>query len=549
MITRLYISNFALIREMEVYFPGKLTVITGETGAGKSIFLEALGLVLGKKAEQSLSESRKCVVEAEFRLKNRDMGEFFDQHGLEHDDRLVLRREISAEGRSRCLVNDSVVPLQAMKELSTLLVDVHSQHQTLFLNQGKFQLELVDGFAGNEALLVKYREEFSRLNAAKKELAVLESQEMQARKEQDYLQFLFTELKESGIEKGRMAALEEEGRLLENLEAVRTSLVSGFELLGSGDTNVLQAMAQTKQYLSAASKYGKQYQELLDRATSLYIELKDLSSELERQGLSLELDEKRLDEVNGLLDRQGRLMKKHGAASEEELIATRDELEKKLLAFASLDDRIRAAKKAVAESLARTASLAAELSSKRSKCIPAIEKEIRTMLGELAMPAATFRIEIRDLEEPGAAGSDAVSFLFSANKGIIPQELQKVASGGELSRLMLCLKALLAERKQLPTIIFDEIDTGVSGEVAARIGTILHKMSGDMQVIAITHLPQMASRGDHHLFVYKEEAGQKTVSRIRSLDPDERILEIAKMLSAGDPGNSALENARELLRN
>lgn len=529
-------------------FPGQLTVITGETGAGKSIFLEALGLALGRRAEAMPDSEGKCVVEVDFSVKKQGLAGLLEGYGLDDDDQLTLRREIAAGGgRSRCLINDSVVPLSVLRDVASHLVDIHSQHETFFINEGRFQLGMLDAFAGNEDLLEKYRVGFRKLSSLRKEAAELAERELNARKEQDYLNFLFAELQEAGLEKGKLAALEEEGRVLENLETIRAALAGSAAVMGGGESNVLTALVQAKHQLTQAAKYGKQYEDLLSRVTSAYIELKDLYGETEQAALSLELDEQRLDTVNAALDRTGRLLKKHGVSTEEELLTVRDDLEKRLLDFGSLEQRISALAKEIADREKHCRQLAGELGERRKRAVPSIEKQVRKMLADLSMPAATFSIMITS-GKMGESGADEVSFMFSANKGSVQQELHRVASGGELSRLMLCLKSLLAEKKELPAIIFDEIDTGVSGEVAARIGDILHRMSAHMQVITITHLPQMASRGSHHLFVYKQEEGKRTISRIRALDAQERVQEIAKMLSAGEPGNSALENARELLR-
>ncbi len=549
MITRLYISNFALIRKMEVSFPGSFTVITGETGAGKSIFLEALGLALGNRADLSVLDNKeqKCIVEAEFDVSTLDLRPFFEEYNLDYDAKVIVRREISAEGRSRSFVNDTAVQLATLKMLANMLVDIHSQHQTLMLNENRFQLDMVDAFAGTRELFTSYTAEFQKLQGLKKEGQRLHELEVQSRKDFDYYDFLFKELDVFVLAPGKLAELKHLSNTLENAETIKSVLAGSSAALDEGENNVLLALAQIKQSLASLSKYGGEYQQLLDRTNSVYLELKDICQEINKAGTDLQFDAARLDETNTALDRLTRLMKKHGVDSEEALLATKKEIENKLLAFSSLEAQISGVQKQVKQCTSKCGELAKELSKKRKAVVPALEKRIKQMLGELSMPNAAFKVAVENLDEPGLTGFDQVSFLFSANKGSELAELQKVASGGELSRLMLCLKALLAEVKKLPSIIFDEIDTGVSGEVAARIGAILNNMSATMQVIAITHLPQMASRGQHHLFVYKKDEGQRTNSYIKELQGDERIREIAKMLSAGKPGESALQNARELL--
>ena len=549
MLKRLYISNFALIQEMDVDFPGGLTVITGETGAGKSIFLEALGLALGKRAETAAlsNKTKKCVVEAEFETKGLDLRSFFEEQELEYDPHLVLRREIGADGKSRSFLNDALVSLSVLKLLSERLIDIHSQHQTLLLNQANFQLELLDAFAGSQELYQQYKSDFTRLSKLRNELSQLQSREQQARKEADYLQFMFNELSENEIVPGQLSQLEEESLSLENAETIKSTLIKAASALNGGDDNLLTTLAGVKQALQSISKYSKNNAAFLERVNSAYLELKDLADEMDTEGEHLNFDNARLEEVNVKLDKLNRLLKKHGVKEESELLAVRNEIEEKLSAFGSLESDIEKCSKEIKALEKACVKTATQLTEKRKAAIPAIEKQVKDMLGSLSMDNAVFKIEMNQISELSLSGSDQVRFLFSANKGAVLNELQKVASGGELSRLMLSLKALLAGKKQLPTIIFDEIDTGVSGDVADKIGNILHEMGSGMQVITITHLPQMASKGQHHLFVYKNDHGDQTVSHIRALDAEERVTEIAKMLSTSKPTESALKNARELL--
>jgi DNA repair protein RecN (Recombination protein N) len=549
MLKRLYISNFALINEMDVTFPGELTVITGETGAGKSIFLEALGLALGNRAELAAlkNKAKKCIIEAEFDVSSLDLQSFFEENELEPDSTLILRREINADGKSRSFLNDSVVGLNVLKLLSEKLIDIHSQHQTLLLNQANFQLEVLDAFAGSLQLVKEYRLTFNKLSALKNSLRSLQENEAEARKQLDYYSFLFKELEETEIRTGFVKTLEDESSALENAGDIKTALGRAAVSINGGEENLLSGLSQVKQALQSVSKFGKNYEQFFERINSAYIELKELATELEDAEESANVNPGRLEEVNASLDQLNRLFKKHNVNSEEELLAAKAQIEEKLLQFGSLETEIEKTQKQIDTLSQSCKSQAQKLSALRSKAIFGIEKQVKESLADLSMENAQFKIELNALPETGPNGIDQIRFLFSANKGASLNELHKVASGGELSRLMLSLKALLATKKKLPTIIFDEIDTGVSGDVADKIGNILLRMGRTMQVITITHLPQIASKGRHHLFVYKKDDEDKTISYIREITNDERVTEIAKMLSTGKPSQSALVNAKELL--
>jgi len=534
---------------MDVSFPGGLTVITGETGAGKSIFLEALGLALGKRADMAAlkNKTKKCIIEAEFDVGNLDLRSFFEEQEMEQENNVVLRREINADGKSRSFLNDSVINLQALKILSEKLIDIHSQHQTLLLNQANFQTELLDAFAGSSEIYRTYRAGFSKLQETRQRAEELKRQEQQAKKELDYFQFLFNELEEAGLSEGQLNKLEQESFSLENAGSIRTALTHAATLINEGDINILSQLSNVKLNLQSIAKYSTAYQALLERVNAVSAELKDLAMELSSASEGVESDDKKLEEVNGKLDRLNRLLKKHNAKNEQELIAAKNVVEGKLILFSSLENEIQKTEKEILKLQNSCLEIAKTLSSQRRAAIPALEKQVKEILSDLSMENAVFKIDLTAGPELTASGLDAVRFTFSANKGMPVSELYKVASGGELSRLMLTLKAMLAEKKQLPTIIFDEIDTGVSGDVADKIGNILFRMGKKLQVITITHLPQMASKGKHHLFVYKKDNDDQTVSYIRELNRDERITEIAKMLSTSTPTASALKNAKELL--
>lgn len=549
MLKRLHISNFALINEMEVSFPGNLTVITGETGAGKSIFLEALSLALGKRADLSALnlKTKKCIIEAEFSAENLDLNGFFFDHDLDFEPNLILRREINADGKSRSFLNDSPVSLSVLKLLSEKLIDIHSQHQTLLLNQSNFQLELLDTFAESLKIFKEYKIEFSSFTKSKIELQSLQEQEKLAKKELDYFQFLYSELEETEIKAGLLSGLEEESSKLENSEIIKSNLLAASNAISGNEINILIDLGKTKQSLQSLSKYSKNYSLLSDRIQSLYIELKELSADIEDAANEVVFDSDKLSQVNIKMDKLNRLLKKHQVNTEEDLLKIKSDIENKLNQFNSIEKTIISKQKLIQISQNNCLKLSEELTTLRTKAIHGIEQTIKKTLAELSMENAIFKIELSQKSDLGINGLDELKFLFTANKGAELNELHKVASGGELSRLMLSLKALLASKKQLPTIIFDEIDTGVSGDVADKIGEILLSMGNNMQVIAITHLPQMASKGNHHLFVYKKDDEDKTVSYIKQLNKAERINEIAKMLSKSNPTVSAIKNATELL--
>ena len=549
MLKRLHISNFALINEMEVSFPGNLTVITGETGAGKSIFLEALSLALGKRADLSALnlKTKKCIIEAEFSAANLYLNDFFLEHDLDFEPNLILRREINADGKSRSFLNDSPVSLSVLKLLSEKLIDIHSQHQTLLLNQSNFQLELLDTFAESLKIFKEYKIEFSSFTKSKIELQSLQEQEKLAKKELDYFQFLYSELEETEIKAGLLSGLEEESSKLENSEIIKSNLLAASNAISGNEINILIDLGKTKQSLQSLSKYSKNYSLLSDRIQSLYIELKELSADIEDAANEIVFDSDKLSQVNIKMDKLNRLLKKHQVNTEEDLLKIKSDIENKLNQFNSIENTIISKQKLIQVSQNNCLKLSKELTKLRTKAIHGIEQTIKKTLAELSMENAIFKIELSQKSDLGINGLDELKFLFTANKGAELNELHKVASGGELSRLMLSLKALLASKKQLPTIIFDEIDTGVSGDVADKIGEILLSMGNNMQVIAITHLPQMASKGNHHLFVYKKDDEDKTVSYIKQLNKVERINEIAKMLSKSNPTVSAIKNATELL--
>lgn len=551
MLASLHIQNYALIDSADIELGPGLTIITGETGAGKSILLGALGLLLGDRADSGLlfDKSRKCVVEGRFTVGKFDLKKIFEENDLDYSDETIIRREVTSEGKSRAFVNDTPVNISFLKLVAPRLLDVHSQHETLTLTNSAFQLSALDAVAGNAGLLGKYGEKY---RAYKKSLAALEELkelEAQSKKDLDYFTFQFEELDSLQLKDMEQDELESELKTLENAETIKGGLAKSFQALNGGEENLLSGLNAVKASMLQLSKYNPKVAALAERLSSVAIELQDISAETESLEEEIIYDPNRIQLVNERLDAIYRLQQKHGVRTVMELIVLCEELRTKIDSVASLESQLIFAEKELAENLKLVRETGAVLTEKREEAAPKLSKEIKAMLNELGMPAAQLKVQMEIADEPRDSGFDKVQFLFTANKGSDPQPLSKVASGGELSRLMLSLKAMLSKGTSLPTIIFDEIDTGISGDIAAKAGAIMHKMGANMQVITITHLPQVASKGDTHLFVYKEEVAKKTVSRIKQLTDKQRIEEIAKMLSAGKPGEAALENAKELLSN
>jgi DNA repair protein RecN (Recombination protein N) len=549
MLQSLSVKNYALINELEINFSGGLVIITGETGAGKSILLGALSLILGQRADvQALRDkTRKCIIEAVFNIKEYDLADFFKENELDHEDITSIRREVNPEGKSRAFINDTPVSLTVLKELVSKLIDIHSQHETLMLNNKSFQLGIIDSYAGNEILLKDFKKDFKSFKLLEAELLDLQSKEEQSKKEEDYFKFQFNELEEANLVAGEQEKMEQELEILNNSESIKQSLSKATTTLNGGEENLLNSFKEIRGIFSGLAKYNETMQALNERLSSVYVELKDIADETEDAEGKIFHDPEKIELLNSKLDNIYRLQQKHNVKTIEELIAIKDSFSDKLLDISSLEDKINALRKKTDAMQQKLMSNALKLSANRKKSFKKLETDILSLLEQLAMPNAQFRIEHIVSETFSAEGIDEIRFLFSANKGSDFKELHKVASGGELSRLMLAIKSLMAKLSNLPTIIFDEIDTGISGNIAAKAAGIMQKMASSMQVIAITHLPQIASTEAQHLFVYKEETGNKTFTHIKNLDKDERVQEIAKMLSSGDPSEAAIKNARELL--
>jgi DNA repair protein RecN (Recombination protein N) len=550
MLKHLSIQNYALIDKLEVDFSDGLTIITGETGAGKSILLGALGLIAGSRADsQSLQDkTQKCIVEAVFDVKDYSLKDFFWTNELDYEVTSTIRREITPEGKSRAFINDTPVTLNQLKSLAERLIDIHSQHQTLTLNGSEFQLSVVDAYAKHPDTLSEYAVNFKQFKTFEKLLNDLLTRESQAKKDLDYFQFQFNELEEANLKAGEQSDLEQELEALNNAEDIKLNLSKAAAGLNGGEQNLISSLNEIKTILAAFAKYKPEINDLSTRLTSAYIELKDISNELESLEQDIIYDPKHIEVLTTKLDIVYRLQQKHQVKTVDELISIKNELSDKLLEFSSLETEIEKTQKELTVAQKSLTALAKKIAANRKKEIPKIEKEIASLLFSLSMPNAQLKIEHIETEILGVNGTDKVNFLFSANKGSDFKELHKVASGGELSRLMLSIKSLIAQLTALPTIIFDEIDTGVSGDVADKVGSIMNLMAKAMQVITITHLPQIASKGQSHLFVYKEDKNDKTYSNIKKLSADERVQEIAKMLSTGAPTAAAISNAKELLK-
>ncbi|GAA4902372.1 DNA repair protein RecN [Mucilaginibacter defluvii] len=549
MLQKLTINNYALIDNLEISFDKGLNILTGETGAGKSIILGGLSLILGQRAESRyfFNQQKKCIIEGLFRVDNLGIKEFLAENDLDYDAETVLRREISADGKSRAFVNDTPVNLATLKQLGEKLIDIHSQHATLEINDPEFQLMVVDAVAGNASQLEAYQAKFKQYRTENTRLKQLIEDSEKAKADLDYYQFQFDELEKAGLAADEQEQLEQELYTLNNAEEIKRNLLGANYLLQDGEAAVLAQLKEAGQQLLALEKFNPEIEDLHTRLNSTVIELKDIAAEIENLEQRTFTNEARAGEVNERLSILYNLQKKHRVNTNAELLQLQDELSVKIEQAISSDDAIEKLQKDIASIKKDLEKQSAELSAKRASAIPSIEQQVIYTLAEMGMGNSVLKIELNKAPDFTKTGTDVVRFLFSANKGHAPGEMSKVASGGELSRLMLSIKSLVAQYTALPSIIFDEIDTGVSGEVANKVGQIMERLAANLQVITITHLPQIASKGQRHFFVYKDQQGDVTYSRIKALAEQERVLEIAKMLSGDKPGESALQNARELL--
>ena len=550
MLQSLAIKNFALIEDMKVPFSKGFTIITGETGSGKSILLDALALVLGRRADLSAlrNKEEKCVVEAEFAIENYALADFFHQEELDYEPLTIIRREILPSGKSRAFVNDSPVTLDVLSRLSKALIDIHSQHDTQQLSEEDFQFFLIDALAENTPLLQEYQTALKVYKQQSKKLQELKDFQENTQKEHDYNTFVLSELQEIDLEEGMQEELEAFYTQASNSETIRDNLTEAANLLAEEEQGIMTQVRELSSLFSSLSSYSPQYNELYERIDAVFIELDDLSREVYDLAENVEFDPKKLARVQKKLQKIYDLQKKHKVATVAELIAIEEALEAKVAQMENIEGDIEIAQKEADQALQTLSALAQKLHKAREKVIPTLTKSLQTSLKDLGMPNAQFQISLSPTDHYQAKGNDTLSFLFSANKGGNFGLLKKTASGGELSRIMLTIKSLLATKIALPTIIFDEIDTGVSGEIAHKMGEIMKQMSQSRQVFAISHLPQVASKGDAHIKIYKTDIEGRTTTQFQTLSQEQRIDEIAQMLGGKDITDSARAHAKELLK-
>jgi len=556
MLKKLFIQNYAIIDEIDINFSQKLNIITGETGAGKSILMGALSLILGERADSSVlvNTQKKCFIEGSFTVDGKKaVIDFLQENDLDLEEELVLRREIAANGKSRAFINDTPATLQQMKALASLLVDLHQQFDTLELGDTDFQRQVMDALANNETGLASYQKIYLQWQAAGKELSYLRQQKADFDKELDYHQFLFNELNELGLKENELEDLDNELKLLSNAEGIKTTLSKVYFDLKESEQPVVQLLKQLVNQMQGYASYHPGLSGVIERLQSSQIELQDISEEIDRINDAVNYDEKRIEWINQRLMDGYKLMKKHGVQTTNQLLSIQSGLAEKLRAVLDMDDSIAAKEKSVAQLFSGANVLAEQISKARHKQAKPLEEKVNTLLGQVGMPNARLKVELKEATL-NISGKDQIDFLFDANlpagqagKSNRFEPIRKVASGGELSRLMLCIKSLVAQSINLPTMIFDEIDTGISGEAAKQVGFIMKGLASNRQIICITHQPQIAGKANAHFFVYKEIKNDAVKTNIRLLNEDERITAIARMLSGEKPTAAAIENAREMM--
>jgi DNA repair protein RecN (Recombination protein N) len=549
MLQHLVIKNYALIKHLEISPSGELNIITGETGAGKSIMLGAVGLMLGNRADTKalLDENEKCVIEGTFNISGYDLKSFFEEADIDYETECIIRREISTSGKSRAFINDTPVNLDVLKKWGSSLVDIHSQHETLLLGNVNFQISILDAFAGNKNLLADYRILFKEYKILQNEYEEITLKASEEKKQLDYNSYLLKELIEASLEEGEQEKKEESLKVLENAEHIKSKLnIASSILSGGNDRDVIILVQEARKQLDQISGLSSQYETLRERLQSVLIELKDISAELENENEKVEHDPKTIELAQERLSALYTLQKKHQVQTVAELISIRQALEKKMEFTMNLDENITILKKKIDTAYKELLGKGKKLTEARQKAAGPIKKDLEALLKEVGMTNAAISVEIKETEL-NINGLDIVSILFSANKGIAPQELKNAASGGEFSRLMLCIKYIIADKTALPTIIFDEIDTGISGEVAIKVGKMMKQMSASHQVISISHLPQIAAQGKAHYYVYKDNSSEKTISKMKLLTEEERVKEIAQMIGGSKPSETAIQSAKEML--
>jgi DNA repair protein RecN (Recombination protein N) len=549
MITSLSIENFALIDKLAINFSNGFSIITGETGAGKSILLGALGLVLGKRADLTSlkNKNEKCVVEANFSISKYNLQFFFENNDIDYDDETIIRREISPSGKSRAFINDSPVNLQQLQDVSNFLIDVHSQHQTLELSEENFQFQIIDSIANNHDLLSQFQLELKKYKSAKTALELKKDALANTLKEKDYTAFLFDELETANLKSGEQEELEKTYETLNNVEFIKDNLDRLLAIANEEQFGVSQSLKEFKSIIQKNSGFSSEFQSLFERCNSVIIEFDDIVSELNQQAGNIFNDPEKLDFINQKLQIIYNLQKKHQVATIDGLLSIQNELEQKVVLVSDLENEILQLEKLAINLEQILDGIADNIHSNRVNAVPILSNKLTAILSQLSMPNVRFKLDIIPTKSYNSKGKDTIQFLFSANKGTDFGLLKKVASGGEMSRIMLAVKSILAQYSKLPTIIFDEIDTGVSGEIANKMGEIMKEMSAEMQVFSITHLPQIAAKGHQHYKVFKTVIGENTISELKLLSSEERVFEVAEMLSGKDISDSALNHAKALL--
>ncbi|MBC6425158.1 MAG: DNA repair protein RecN [Ekhidna sp.] len=549
MIKSLSIKNYALIRELEMSPDSHLNIITGETGAGKSIMLGAVGLLLGSRSDSKvlLNDNEKCVVEGTFDISGYKLQTTFENEDIEFDNECVIRREISPAGKSRAFINDTPTTLPMLKRIGENLMDVHSQHESLQLGNNAYQLEVLDAFASHHSLLNSFEKAFHDYDRARKRLEQLEKKAAESTEDAEYKQFLLNELLEAGLDEINKEELKSELKVTENAEDIRQKLAQSIDMLDESEIAILQRLSEVKLLLSSLANYSTDLSQVSERIESASIELRDLTNEIQQIQENVDYDPERAQEIKEQIDLIHRLEKKHHVLTVEELIEIRNKLDEKLRTSMNLEDEVRKAKNEFSILEREMNSAGEKLSESRRLSALNFADEIEKIVRRIGIENGTIEILLRP-STPNKTGLDTVEILFSANKGVKAQELKEVASGGEFSRLIFAIKYLIANKTALPTIIFDEVETGVSGEVAIQMINMMKEMAKNHQIISISHLPQFAAGGDAHFFVYKDHSSERSVSKMKKLNTEERITEIAKMIGGEHPGNSAVESARELLR-
>lgn len=548
MLKHLTIKNYALIKHLELDPSTHLNVVTGETGAGKSIMLGAIGLLLGNRADTKVlwDENEKCITEGIFDIRPYKLKSFFKAEDLDYDDNTVIRREINPGGKSRAFINDTPVTLEVMKKLGSLLMDVHSQHETILLGNQLFQLRVIDAYAENQKITEEYQEAWKIFQQNKRDYERLVQEADTLRQEADYINFQLDELVKANLEVDEQEKIESELKIMEHAEDIKGKFSAIIDLLNRSEFASRNSLAEARLHLQQIASYSSQYESLHQRLQSVLIELDDIVNEIEREEERIEFDPERAEFLKERVNVVYKLLTKHRVSHIKELLTLQEELSKKAAITSNLDAALAQAKEAFEQAHQTVKELAGQLTLTRKKASEPICKEIIRLLKELGIPDASLKINHQSTIL-SSTGADEISFLFSANKGIEPRSLEKVASGGEFSRLMFCIKYVMAAKTSMPTLILDEIDNGVSGEIAIKLGNLMKTMSKNHQLLCISHLPQIAAKADTHFFVYKDNTSAKTVSNIKLLSEKERVDEIAKMIGGESPSKAAFENAKELL--